>query len=178
MIDFSALQDNLFDQWLTGELTSTGFTFVWADQNAPTPNGSVVFGRIGSMRKIGDDQLATNVDGGIDIGGIREFTLRLEAIGSGSLDLLSSLETSLERPTILDSLRSVQIVAIRTLAMQDLTGLFEGEYESRGVLEIEMRIPSPYEESLEDEPGYFDHVTGEGAVENGQEIDIPISVTQ
>ena len=132
----------------------TSFEIIWANQNSPRPSDNYITLLIGSFIRIGQDEIGepddTETPGAIGgatiIKGNREFTLSVQAFGSGALQELINIQSKLEMPTIRTEFAAGNGIAIiRADAVNDLTGLMEADYEERANLDVKCRIASPFD---------------------------------
>ena len=74
--------------------------------------------------------------------------------GADPLTVLENVRSSLQKQTILDTLRANGIVFFESLNIIDITDLIDSQWERRASLDILFGIGQTYT----DNPGYFDHM--------------------
>lgn len=137
----ASLQDVLYN-WLVS--LSTGFSVQWADQNAPKPAARYLTLKMGSLIKVGVD-----IQGAIDedtlaatLTGNREFILSIQSFGAGALQVLEDIRTQLDTMKAQETLRAGLLAIVDSLAVINLTGLYDQQYKERGALDIRFRTHS------------------------------------
>ena len=152
-IDFAALRTTLYN-WATQNVPA-GMPVVYYYPNAPRPtnNGTPVdyvslylstFVQIG--RDYNQDPLD---DSGIALFvGDREFTLQVQAYGTLSMQVLENLRTSLQKQSVLSSLRVGGVVYFNWAPILDITDLVDSRYESRASMDLFFRIAQNYTDNL------------------------------
>lgn len=148
MTDWDAVMVTLYD-WADAQL---GVPVIWADQNAAPPASAYVTMRVASSTRIGDDMVGPpDASTAIaDITGNRDFTLFIQALGTGAKSNVEKLRTSLQKPTALDLLRSGGVVFVQEVGAVNVTAIVPGttKYESRETLDVMMRVASAETDDL------------------------------
>lgn len=139
MILFSTLQDAIYD-WAAGILGAV--PVIWYHENAPRPTVPYVALHLFTVRSVGvDAQLPPTHAGAIEVVGNRDFTLECQGIGLSSMDFLEKLKTSLERPTVQESLREAAgICVVDRGAISDISDLVDSRWEERNVMDLFFRF--------------------------------------
>lgn len=159
MITIATIQKALYD-WAT--LITTG-RVIWAEQNSPQPVSPYFTLRLSSFRQVGEDFITSpNAAGKAVVFGNRDFTLGVQGYGSDVIQNLIKLSTSLNRPTIQDSLRVAGIVVWDRTEVSNITGLDDTLYEERGTFDVQLRIS----DSVDDTIYTIDKVSGTGTYKN------------
>ncbi len=147
-INLSDIQDSLYnwaDSILSGDV-------IWANENAPDPGKPYYDLMINPITKIGGTDYESAPDDitlKTEIIGNREFTLQVRSFGSGTIQGLHSLIDSLEKGSVLDSLRAEGIAYVQPLTgILDITGLRDTRFEERGVLDLQFRVASVDEDDV------------------------------
>ncbi len=86
--------------------------------------------------------------------GDRQFTLELQAYGSDPLTLMENIRTSLQKQSVLDTLRLNGIAFYSSLTINDITELVDSQFERRSQLDVLFGIGQVYTDTV----GYFDHI--------------------
>jgi hypothetical protein len=147
-IDFSIVRTNLYN-WAIANIPSA-MPVIYLYPNSPRPTIDYVSLYISTVTQIGWDY----VQGPLDNTGIsqqvgdREFTLQIQAYGGDPLTVLQNLRTSLQKQSVLDSLRANGIVFADWFQINDITELVDSRYEQRGSLDILFRIADVYTDNL------------------------------
>lgn len=142
------VRTNLYN-WVIANVPS-GMPAIWLYANAPRPTVDYISLYISTVTQIGWDY----VQGPLDNTGIseqvgdREFTLQIQGYGGDPLTVLQNLRTSLQKQTVLDSLRVNGIVFANWFQINDVTELIDSRFEQRGSLEILFRIADIYSDDL------------------------------
>lgn len=162
--------------------------YTWADSivnpipvilyqpNAPRPSLPYVTLYLNSIVSIGDDYLPRpDSAGDITLVGDRDFTVQVQAYGDNALTILENLRTSLQKPSVLDTLRANGIVFVNSLAINDITALLDTEWEPRGSMDVLFRIAQTDSDNL----GVIETVELEEIFSNGQSVvyDETITIT-
>lgn len=135
---FTDLRDAVYD-WIAPLVAPA--PVVWGHQNNPRPAKPYVLAIITPSRAVGQDYVSPPDNNGIaTVLGNREFTLMLQYVGAGGYDALERVRTSLEMPTVLQSLHADDIASVRVEDMQDISALADSRYEDRYMLDATMRV--------------------------------------
>jgi|GEM_PF-2008660 len=147
-LDFSIVRTNLYDWAITN--IPIGMPVIYLYPNAPRPTVDYISLYIASINQIGWDwtQDPLNDTGITTMVGDREFTLQIQAYGDDPLTVLQNLRTSLQKQSVLDSLRVNGIVFVNWFAINDVTALIDSRYEQRGSMDILFRIADVYTDNL------------------------------
>ena len=147
-IDFNVVRTNLYN-WAIANIPS-GMPVIWLYPNAPRPTVDYVSLYISTVTQIGWDwtQDPLNDSGVSQMVGDREFTVQAQAYGGDPVTILNNLRTSLQKQTVLDSLRAVGIVFANWFAINDVTELVDSRYEQRASFDILFRIADVYTDTL------------------------------
>ena len=176
-INFTTVQTSLY-QWAVANLP-VGMPVIYWEQNSPRPSVPYVTLNISNIVAVNQDwsESSTNPLGVQDMKGDRQFTLQVQAYGGDTLTNLENLRTSLQKQTVLDTLRANEIAFYQSLTINDITDLVDSRYENRAQLDILFGIGQIYT----DAPGFFDHMVlqevyldAEGNTVYNKLINIPI----
>ncbi len=146
-IDFSIVRNNLYE-WAISNIPN-GMPTVWYFPNAPRPTVDYISLYISNVSQIGWDWEQNPLDnsGISEQVGDREFTLQIQAYGGDPITVLNNLRTSLQKTTVLDTLRSNGIVFANWFAINDITSLVDSRFEQRGSMDILFRIADIYSDN-------------------------------
>jgi hypothetical protein len=163
-INFLTVQTALYN-WAVANLPS-GMPVIFYYANAPRPTVSYVTLNIQSVVAVNQDwtDSSTDVNGVVNMKGDRQFTLSIQAYGGDTLTTLENLRTSLQKQTVLDTLRANGIVFYQSLTINDITALVDSRYESRAQLDVLFGIGQVYT----DAPGYFDRTVIQEVILNAE----------
>jgi len=152
-IDYNEVRVNLFN-WVTANVPA-GMPVIMLNQNAPQPTAvgvpvDYVTIYISSANQIGFDYVQNPLsDAGItNQVGDREFMLSLQAYGGNALTVLENLRTSLQKSSVLSSLRAVGLVYVDWYAITDLTQLIDSRFQNRAVWDSRWRIAQVYTDTV------------------------------
>lgn len=139
-IDFQIVRNNLY-AWAVANLPS-GMPVIYLYPNAPRPTVDYVSLYISSINQIGWDwtQDPLNDAGITEMVGDREFTLSVQGYGGDPMTVIQNLRTSLQKQTVLDSLRVNGIVFVNWFPVNDVTQLIDTRYEQRASMDVLFRI--------------------------------------
>jgi hypothetical protein len=165
--DWSTIRGVLFD-WAAAALSPV--PVIWAEQNEPPPDGATAYVTLriaGTAQEGQDAKLPPDAVTGVgEIVGNRDFTLEIQAFGGpvdgstfgSSLDYISTLRSSLEKPSVRETLRAGNVIYVDTLGSTNITGIVPDttKYDDRHALDILMRTWS--EET--DDVGVIEKVQG------------------
>lgn len=170
MIKYGILRQNLYD-WIRAQV-SDGVKVIHSDQNQPAPKVAYVVIRILSMAKVGNGQ-QVNLDdetGIVQVIGVREVTVGIQAFGDSSMDELELIVSSLDKQTVRDFIHARGLAFITQLSdVTDITGIMGPRREKRATVDLSFRLGTPYgDDEAGDEVGIIEHVqitnTGTGDV--------------
>jgi hypothetical protein len=150
-LNFNTVRQNLYI-WARAVIPS-GVPIIFYEPNAPRPTTAYVSLYLNSINAVNQDYSDPEATGiGVTaMRGDRQFTLQVQAYGSDPLTLLEDLRTSLQKQSVLDTLRANGIAFYQSLTINDITELVDSRYERRAQLDILFGIGQIYE----DAPGYF-----------------------
>jgi hypothetical protein len=153
-INFTTVKLNLY-QWMITVVPS-GMPVIFWEPNAPNPSAPYVTMYLNSIVSVNQDWTAADADasGVVDMKGDRQFTLQVNAYGGDPLTVLENIRTSLQKQTVLDTLRANGIAFYQAVNIADITELVDSQWERRGSLDILFGIGQIYT----DAPGYFDEL--------------------
>jgi len=137
---FSQLKTYLYN-WAVANVP-LGMPVIYYYPNAPRPTVDYVSLLISSLIQVGWDYWPSPTDTAGDVIGIgdRDFTLQVQAYGGDPLTILENLRTSLQKQTVLDSLRVNGIVFVSWFQINDITDLVDSRYEQRATMDILFRV--------------------------------------
>lgn len=147
-IDFNSLRTFLY-QWAVANVP-TDMPVIFYYPNAPRPTVDYVTLLIQSFNQIGWDfePEPTDTPGTVEGVGDREFTLQIQSYGGNPMQVLENLRTSLQKTTVLDTLRANGIVFVNWFPINDITDLVDSRYEQRASMDVLFRIAQTYSETL------------------------------
>ncbi len=176
-ISYATVKTNLYN-WAISVLP-LGMPVIYWEPNAPRPTVAYVTLFINDFIAPNQDWSSDEADinGIINMLGDRQFTLSMQAYGgTDPLTVLENVRSSLQKQTVLDTLRANGIVFYSSINLIDITELVDSKWEKRASLDIRFAIGQSYT----DNPGYFDHMQVEevivdqiGTVIIDEIIDIP-----
>lgn len=147
MITFSTLKESLYD-WL--DALTLGRSIIWLDQNAPRPSKPYIGLRLSPFVSIGQDYFTPprDSDENILIQGNREFTLEIQHYGIDALQTLETINFSLQKFSVRESLSSGGIVFVDRLQINDISILLNAQYEERAAMDLLFRVMNSDTEEL------------------------------
>jgi len=146
-IVFSNLRKSLYDWAIL--VAPTGFDVIWYRPNSPRPSLSYVTLSMINFSQVGWDYIPRpDTNGDAAISGDREFTLRIECYGDGCFEALETIRSSLQKPTILDTLREDGIVFVTQNDITNVAALLDTEWEPRTSMDIFFRLAQTNPEVL------------------------------
>jgi len=147
-INFMTVRTSLYD-WAVANVQSA-MPVVYLFPNAPRPTVDYVSLYISSVTQIGWDYVQEPLDntGISEQVGDREFTLQVQVYGGDPITTIQNLRTSLQKQTVLDSLRANGIVFANWFPINDVTELIDSRYEQRASMDILFRIADVYTDNL------------------------------
>jgi hypothetical protein len=169
--DINTIQDAFYN-WVS---TLIGFPVIWRFANAQRPDPPYMDLNITFITSIGIDYETTpDTNGNVISWGNRELTLELNYYGSGSLNAMEALYSSLRNDNILATLNKAGICYVQKMLQTNSTILLSGgsTYEERNTMELRFRYsnqgvtdPSKYN------VGLISYIESVGTFDNeGQEI--------
>ena len=147
-IDFNVVRTNLYN-WAIANLPA-GMPVIWLYPNAPRPAVDYVSLYISTVTQVGWDWTQDPLDntGVSSMVGDREFIVQAQAYGGDPVTVLQNLRTSLQKQTVLDSLRVNGIVFFNWNPINDVTELVDSRFEQRASMDINFRIADVYTDNL------------------------------
>src|SRR5271169_5705583 len=147
-LNFSTLKTNLYN-WAV-ENIPVGMPVIYYFANSPRPETDYLSLYLASFVQIDWDytQQPTDDTGISQMVGDREFTLQCQAYGTNSMQVLENLRTSLQKQTVLDTLRVNGIVFVNWFPINDTTQLLNSRFEIRAQMDILFRIAQQYSDNL------------------------------
>lgn len=147
-IDFNTVRTSLFN-WAVANIPA-GMPVIYYFSNAPRPTVDYVSLQISAVNQIGWDYTQDPManDGVAEMVGDREFSLHIQAYGGNVLTILNILRSSLQKQTVLDSLRLNGIVFFNWSTITDLTGLVDSRFEQRACFDAYFRMADIYSDNL------------------------------
>jgi hypothetical protein len=147
-ISFDSVRTDLYN-WAVANVPS-GMPVIYYYPNAPRPTVDYVTLYITSVTQIGRDYTSdpSNDAGIANMSGDREFTLQVQAYGDDPLTVLENLRTSLQKESVLDSLRATGISYVNWFPIQDITSLIDSRFEQRGTMDLLFRMAQTYTDTI------------------------------
>ena len=138
--------------WVVSVVPST-VPVIFLYQNGPRPQVDYVTINLGSLVQIGEDYTfdPTDNDGIATNAGDREFTVQIQAYGGKNVDpfqLLEIIRTSLQKQTVLDTLRANGIAYANHFPINDTSVLIDTLWERRAQMDVLFRIGVNYDDTL------------------------------
>lgn len=152
-ISYATVKTNLYT-WAVSVLP-VGMPVIYWEPNAPRPEIPYVSLFLNSIVAPNQDWTSAQADAnGVTLmQGDRQFTLSMQAYGgTDPLTVLENVRSSLQKQTVLDTLRANGIVFYSSLNIEDITDLIDSQWERRASMDILFGIGQSYS----DAPGYFD----------------------
>ena len=161
-LNFATVKLNLV-QWCT-TVVPMGMPVILYEPNALCPTVPYVTLYLNSVTAVNQDWTAPDSDanGIVDMKGDRNFTLQVQAYGGDPLTVVENIRTSLQKQTVLDTLRANGIAFYQSLTIADITELVDSQFERRAQLDILFGIAQIYT----DAPGFFDEIEVQEIIEN------------
>lgn len=121
---------------------------IYLFSNAPRPTVDYITLYISGVTQIGWDYVQGPLtDAGISQQvGDREFTVQVQGYGGDPISVLQNLRTSLQKDTVLNTLRANGIVFVNWFPINDVTFLVDSRYEQRASMDILFRIADIYDD--------------------------------
>jgi len=163
-----------FRSWLS---TATGLTVIHeqAASTGPRPGTTYVTVKLLAIRQVGWDDYGELTDplgppayGTMPIRGDRVLTASINVIGPNAVDKARDAMNDLNKETVRDQFRAAKIAIRRVTAYDDLTGLFDTEWEPRVHFDQEFAIADNYTDSIaiiEHVEGTAEFITPSGTIE-------------
>mgnify|MGYP005820921731 CR=1 FL=1 len=145
-ISFNQIRTYIYD-WVIANVP-VGMPAIMLYSNAPRPTVDYLTILISSVVQIGWDweQNPLMDDGVSEQVGDREFTVQIQGYGGDPISVLQNLRTSLQKQSVLDSLRANGIVFANWFPINDITELVDSRFEQRASMDILFRIADIYTE--------------------------------
>ena len=162
-ISYATVKTNLYT-WAVANLPS-GMPVIYWEPNAPRPTVSYCTLFLNTILAVGQDWTENDADsfGIVDMKGDRQFTLSIQVYGgTDPLTVLENLRSSLQKQTVLDTLRVNGIVFYESLNILDISDLIDSQWERRASMDVLFGIGQTYT----DNPGYFDHMIIQEQINN------------
>ncbi len=156
-INWRVIKDNIFD-WVnenaliepSPELDAR--KIIWADQSAPQPPEAPYI----TLKIISGPNEAGNVDelefdeanDKCFLNGIRSFTLNLQVLGTGSLDIISRLQASLNFPEVSEFFRSKDMTVFDNSGITDVTATLDTVIERRHAIDVMFYTPFKFDTTV------------------------------
>ena len=165
-LNFVTVKNSLF-AWAVSQVP-VGMPVIWWQPNAPRPVVPYITLFLQSVTAINQDWTSpiSDINGVINMKGDRSFTLQVQGYGEDPLTLLENIRTSLQKQTVLDTLRINGIAFYQSLTINDITDLVDSRFERRAQLDIMFGIAQIYT----DNPGFFDEIEVQQVYENPDSV--------
>lgn len=145
-LDFETIKTNLYAWAVTN---SPGCSVIFLNENAPRPAQPYVTLLLSPLNQIGEDfSPGADTTGLVDMVGDREFTLQIQTYGGDCITRLENLRSSLQKQTVLDSLRANGIVFVNHFGIIDTTELLDSRFEKRAAMDVLFRIGQDYQDNV------------------------------
>lgn len=161
-INFASVKTSLYN-WCVS-VAPIGYPIFYWQPNGPRPAVPYITLFLQSIVSIGQDWASgsANISGEIAQKGDRQFTLSIQSYGSDPLTVLENIRTSLQKQSVLDTLRVNGIAFYSALTINDITDLVDSQFERRASLDVLFGIGQVYT----DAPGFFDEIEIEQIILN------------
>lgn len=136
MLNLASLDSGVFD------LASSNMAVpvIWAYQSEYRPESPyATLHWTTPLTKIAGDQLTQDALGNTIVKGVRECILSVNAFGLGAAQLLATLMTRLEWPSVHERLATYGLVYVWNSDIRDLTQLMTTKYETRCQMDVRFR---------------------------------------
>lgn len=153
-INYALLKTYLYD-WAVSVVPLNMPVIYW-QPNAPRPEVPYVTLFLNNILAVNQDWASgeSDANGVIEMKGDRTFTLSIQAYGGEPLTVLENIRSSLQKQTVLDTLRVNGIAFFSSPAINDLSDLVDTQWERRGQMDVIFGVGQDYT----DDPGYFDEI--------------------
>lgn len=138
-LNFETVRTDIYD-WVAS-IVGGSVTVIFENQNGPRPSLPYVSILLTTLTQIGVDYISPpDAMGDSDIIGDREFNIRIQAYGGDPITQLENIRSSLQKPSVLDTLRANNIVFVDRLSINSVSALLDTEWEARASMDILFRI--------------------------------------
>ena len=154
-INYNTVKTNLYT-WAVS-VVPIGMPVIFWEPNAPRPLIPYITLFLNSILAVNQDWTANEADvlGEVEMKGDRQFTLSIQAYGgTDPLTVLENIRSSLQKVSVLDTLRTNGIVFYESLNISDISDLIDSQYEKRASMDILFAIGQVYSDTT----GYFDNI--------------------
>lgn len=139
MINFNAI-DTILYNWV---VLYSGVSTIWQNSNGPKPDLPFVTLRRQSLESVGHGYVSDPDDSGIaKISGDRDMTVNLQAYGDNAFGVLEDLWNVRLVDASQELLYAGGLALIDQLALTNITGLNDLEYEERATMDLMFRFVS------------------------------------
>lgn len=147
-INWETVKTNIYN-WVVANIPM-GMPVTMYYENAPRPSAPYVTINLSSITQIGWDWTPSpsNDAGDISLIGDREFIVQLQAYGGDPFTVMENLRTSLQKETVLNTLRANGIVFANWYPINDITELVDTLFQKRTQMDVLFRIAQTATESL------------------------------
>ena len=164
-IDYEAIKQSLYI-WVTSIVSPT-WNVIFYQPNAPRPALPYLTLYISTLNQVGYDSIISPDNAGSsDIVGNREFTLTIQSYSqTEALNILETLRSSLQMPSVLAALRSNNIAFVDYNTINDISAILDTEWEKRGAIDLVFRIA----QTVDDDVGLIETVEVDEEFETGSQ---------
>lgn len=132
----NTIKDAFYD-WVS---SVSNKTVIWQFENAPAPALPYIGLNISQLASIGVDyETVPDNNGNAAIYGNRQLILEINYYGSGSLDTMEALATSLRSDAVLRTLNASGVCYVNKMLQTNTTVLIDSRYEERTLMELVFR---------------------------------------
>lgn len=176
-MDVTTIEDTLIS-WLTAELSETVILGRQSDsdgQAGPRPDLPYATLFIMGMSSTGrEEQRATNDEGVMTLRGDRRLTVSTSFFGANAMGRAEQAKRSLEKPTVVATLRDADISVFSKNDIQNLKGIVDTLWEPQASFDFYIGIGSEYT----DDVGYIGSVGLAATYENGETLEDEFTVEE
>lgn len=153
-LNFDSVKSSLY-QW-AALVVPVGMPVIYYQPNAPRPKIPYVSLYLTSIVAVNQDFTSSHADlsGDVYMKGDRNFTLQIQAYGNDPLTVLENMRISLQKQSILDTLRANGIAFYQSLTISDISSLVDSQFEKRAQMDVLFGIGQTYS----DQTGYFEDI--------------------
>lgn len=162
-INYETVKKALYD-WMISVIPLNMPVIYWQN-NSPRPEIPYVTLFLNNivMRNQDWTQPRVNTLADANMKGDRQFTLSIQVFGTNDpLTILENVRSSLQKQSVLDTLRTNGIVFFQSLNIADITEILETQFEKRASLDVLFGIGQTYIDNL----GFFDHAQIEQTIKD------------